>query len=151
MIELGYDQYPEFYNSNKIVFQKDGKNYIHTFNYLNQQYLTESYLELNELCNEFNETFKSENQPFLSEEQKKWLVENDFWEIIDHDVNNEQLEINFYPHLQWYFVKDKSNNHYLLVSLQTYDSQDFAWFKLLKYVQPSFSFPLQDYYINKWL
>ncbi|MET3536728.1 hypothetical protein [Chryseobacterium limigenitum] len=34
MQQLGYDQFPDFYNSTTIVFNHAGKNCIHTFNYL---------------------------------------------------------------------------------------------------------------------
>lgn len=151
MTELGYDQYPEFYNSDKIVFQQDGTHHMHTFNYLWQEYALEKYLELNDLCEEFNTVFHDEKSNTITDAQKEWLKAHDFLEIIDHDVNNEQLEIDFYPYLQWYFIKDQSNNHYLLVGLQKYNSQDFSWFKLLKYFQPSFSFSMSEFYIDKWL
>lgn len=34
MKQLGYDQFSEFYSSSKIVFTLEGKNYMHTFNYM---------------------------------------------------------------------------------------------------------------------
>lgn len=101
------------------------------------------------MCIEFNKTFDSEAQDSITNTQKEWLDSHDFLPIIDNEFTNEQLEIDFYPRLKGYPIKDKANNHYLLASVQLYNSQDFSGFKLFKYFQPAFTFSMQDYYIEK--
>lgn len=150
MKQSGYDQFSEFYHAEKIVFTLEGKNYMHTFNYLWQEYTLEKYLELNDLCTKFNDVFQSEKKSTITDEQKEWLKSHDFLPIIDNEFTNEQLEIDFYPRLIGYPVKDKTDNHYLLASVQLYNSQHFSGFKMFKYFQPAFTFSMQDYYIEKW-
>jgi hypothetical protein len=106
-------------------------------------------LELNDWCTEFNETFQNEKQDIITNNQKEWLESHDFLPIIDNEFTNEQLEIDFYPRLKGYPIKDKKGNHYLLASVKLYNSQDFSGFKLFKYFQPAFTFSMQDYYIEK--
>ncbi|MCY1660934.1 hypothetical protein [Chryseobacterium sp. SL1] len=76
MNQTGYSHEKDFFGSDSIVFTKNGKGYLHTFNYLNQQYSTESYLELNDLCIQFNEQFQDESESAVTEEQKSRLVTN---------------------------------------------------------------------------
>ena len=56
--------------------------------------------------------------------------------------------MDFYPAIKGYYIKDKDNNHYMLVSFQKYDSNDFTGYKLIQFTQPNFSFAHQDNYIN---
>lgn len=149
--QLGYDQFPGFYHSAKIVFHHEGKNRMHTFNYLWQEYALEKYLELNNLCMEFNDAFDHEKKDMITDDQTEWLESHDFLPVIDNEFTNEQLRIDFYPRLKWYPVKDKAGNHYLLVSIQWYNSQKFSWFKMFKYFQPAFSFSMPEFYIEKWM
>lgn len=106
-------------------------------------------MELNDLCTEFNNVFENEKKSSITDEQNEWLKSHEFLPIIGNEFTNEQLEIDFYPRLIGYPVKDKANNHYLLASVQLYSSQGFSGFKLFKYFQPAFTFSMQDYYIEK--
>lgn len=65
MKELGYEVFPEFYHAEKIVFEKDGKKYLHTFNYLGQEYALEKYLELNDNCIELIKSFTMKGKKVL--------------------------------------------------------------------------------------
>ncbi len=56
--------------------------------------------------------------------------------------------MDFYPAIKGYYVKDEKNNHYMLLSIQQYNSEDFTGLKMLKYTQSSFSFTHQDNYIK---
>lgn len=56
--------------------------------------------------------------------------------------------MDFYPAIKGYYIKDKDNNHYMLVSFQKYDSNDFTGYKLIQFTKPSFSFAHQDNYIG---
>ncbi|PTT76563.1 hypothetical protein DD829_13865 [Chryseobacterium sp. HMWF035] len=62
--------------------------------------------------------------------------------------DSKPLEMDFYPDLKGYFLKDNEGVHYMLVSIQKYESNDFTGLKLLQYTSPSFSFPHQDNYIK---
>lgn len=148
MNQTGYNQDAEFYASEKIAFKKDGEGVLHTFNYLMQQNLKASYLELNELCIAFNDQFQDEKESSLTENQKQRLNSNGFSEVIDHEFNNEQLKIDFYPRLKGHYITDAKNNHYMLLSIQLYSSDNYSGMKLLKFTQPEFSFSLQDYYFE---
>jgi hypothetical protein len=147
MYQTGYNLEKEF-SSNSIVFTKNGEDFLNTINYLCQQIASESYLELSEMCLKFNEQFQNENQTIVTEKQKEWLQNNGFEKMIDHLFSNEQLQMNFYPTIKGYFIKDKQNKHYMLVSFQKYDSTDYTGYKLIQFTQPSFSFPDQDNYMN---
>ena len=81
---------------------------------------------MNNLCSEFNDVFQNEKKSTITDEQNEWLNSHEFLPIIDNEFTNEQLEIDFYPRLIGYPVKDKMNNHYLLASVQLYNSQDFS-------------------------
>ncbi len=76
MNQTGYIQEDNFFNSEPIVFVKNGKVYLHTFNYLVQQYSTESYLELNDRCIQFNNQFQNEAESLITKEQKQRLATN---------------------------------------------------------------------------
>jgi len=34
--------------------------------------------------------------------------------------------MDFYPQIQGYYIKDRENNHYMLLSIQKYNSEDFT-------------------------
>lgn len=54
MDELNLSSLKNFRSSKEMVYQKEGRFFIHTFNYL----LQEKYLELDEICNNFNKVFQ---------------------------------------------------------------------------------------------
>lgn len=148
LIQAGYQEEQSFFDSKAIVFIKNAKESLHTVNYLCQQIAGESYLELNDLCLAFNEKFQNENLTIITEEQKDWLQINGFEKIIEHLFSNEQLEMNFYPAIKGYYIKDKENKHYMLASFQKHDSNDYTGYKLIQFTKPSFSFAHQDNYIG---
>ena len=147
LTQAGYKEAQPFLESKAIAFTKNEKKYLHTINYFNQQIANESYLELNPLCIAFNEQFQNEGLTIVTEEQKKWLQVNGFEKIIEHLFSNEQLEMDFYPNIKGYYIKDKENKHYMLVSFQKYDSNNYTGYKLIQFSKPSFSFAHQDNYI----
>ena len=146
-IQAGYQEEQSFFDSKAIVFEKDVIDYLHTINYFNQQIANENYLELNDLCLAFNKKFQNENLTIITEEQKDWLQINGFEKVIEHLFSNEQLGMNFYPAIKGYYIKDKENKHYMMVSFQKYDSIDYTGYKLIQFTKPSFSFAHQDNYI----
>lgn len=148
LIQAGFQQEQLFLDAQGIVFTKNQKKYLHIINYFNQQIASESYLKFNDLCVAFNEQFQNEDQSEVTLEQKDWLQINGFEKIIEHLFSNEQLEMDFYPAIKGYYIKDKDNNHYMLVSFQKYDSNDFTGYKLIQFTKPSFSFAHQDNYIG---
>lgn len=145
--KTGYNQ-EENFSSQWIVLTKQGKNYLHTFNYLNQEIGGQSYLSLNGLCLSFNEKFTNQNEPVLSLEQKQWLEDNWFERVIEHQFSNEQLEMDFYPKIRGYYIKDKNDNHYMLLSLQKYASEQYTGLKLIQFTRSGFSFPHQENYFR---
>lgn len=148
LIQADYQEEQSFFDSKAIVFIKNAKESLHTVNYLCQQIANENYLELNDLCLAFNKKFQNENLTIITEEQKDWLKINGFEKVIEHLFSNEQLEMNFYPAIKGYYIKDKENRHYMLVSFQKYDSIDYTGYKLIQFTKPSFSFAHQDNYIG---
>lgn len=106
-------------------------------------------MELDDVCMAFNERFYGEPPvKLLSEEMHQRLLGRGL-EVIDHQLDNEQLEMNFYPKIKGFYAKSKDSDYYLLVSFQKYQSETYSGLKLLKYVQPAFSFPHQDNHITK--
>lgn len=145
--KAGYNLEKNF-SLQSVIFTKDQKDYLHTFNYLKQEIAEESYLSLNEFCLRFNEIFSNESESILTQKQKEWLADNWFERVIEHLFSNEQLEMDFYPAIKGHYIKDKENRYYMLVSFQKYDSNDYTGYKLIQFTQPSFSFPHQDNYMN---
>lgn len=56
--------------------------------------------------------------------------------------------MNFYPKIKGYYIKDGDNSYYILLSLEKYNSDEYTGLKLLKFVQPHFSFPSQSNFIK---
>lgn len=148
LIQAGYQQEQRFLEAQGIIFIKNQKKYLHSINYFNQEIASESYLKFNDLCLAFNEEFQNENQSEVTEEQKDWLELHGFENKIEHLFSNAQLEMDFYPAIKGYYIKDKDNRHYMLVSFQKYDSDNYSAYKLIQFTQPSFSFAHQDNYMN---
>lgn len=105
-------------------------------------------MQLNDLCTKFNEQFQEDKSSTPSEEQKEWLRTNGFEEIIDHLFSNEQLEMNFYPKIKGYYIKDTQGRHYMLVCFQKHQSEDYTGLKLIQFTNPGFSFPHQNNYFK---
>ena len=146
LLQAGYDE--QFLSQWEIGYNSDAGNSLHTVNYFNQQIGGEIYLQLNDLCVQFNEQFQEDKSSIPSEEQKEWLRTNGFEEVIDHLFSNEQLEMNFYPKIMGYYIKDKQGVHYVLVSFQKYESEDYTGLKLIQFTNPGFSFPHQNNYFK---
>lgn len=146
LLQAGYDQ--QFLAKWGIAHDSTAGNYLHTLNYFDQQIGGESYLQLNDLCMKFNEQFQEDKSSTPSAEQKEWLLRNGFEEVIDHLFSNEQLEMNFYPKIKGYYIKDNQGRHYMLVCFQEHQSEDYTGLKLIQFTQPGFSFPHQDNYVG---
>lgn len=54
MDELNWGSLKNSMSLKEMVYHKEGKSFIHTFNYV----LQEKYLELDETCNNFNKAFQ---------------------------------------------------------------------------------------------
>lgn len=76
MNEAGFHHEKVYFSSDSIVLSKNGKDYLHTFNYLNMQFPSDSYLKLNDPSLDFINQFQNENQSIITEKQKKRLSEH---------------------------------------------------------------------------